>query len=119
MKYGKFDANTGKMVSIIDTPVEITYQLSDYLLAEIPDKGPYYFDFANDQPVKCTDMPVTITGTTINVSPGTQFRVSAPHVTGDDGGSGVLEFDFSDPGDYEVTLFHVKHLTKEVTLNAS
>ena len=119
MNYGRFDATTGKMEAFTRSPIAVTYEPEGCLVREVPDNGPYYFDFDKGEPVECTDMPITIDGTTINVPTGTSFRVSEPSVKGDDGNSGVLEFNFSEPGDYEVTLFHVKHLTKEVTLSAS
>jgi hypothetical protein len=119
MKYAKFDSTTGQMLSLIDTPVEITHQPENYLIKQVPDSEPRYFDFTTDEAVKCTEMPVEINGTEIKVPEGTRFRIRQPSIKGDDGETGSLEFQFSEPGEYNIVLYHTKHLTKEVTIDAS
>ena len=118
MKGIKFDLETGKQISKVDTPIVPTMP-DGYFFKETPDGENYYFDFGKGEPVKCEEMPVTINGTNVEVPKGTEFRIKQPFLLGNDGGEGLLEFNFPDPGQYEGVLYHIKYNTKEIVINAS
>lgn len=66
-----------------------------------------------------TPMPDIVTGLSVEVPEGTRFRLLAPFfIEGQADESGLLEFDFDEPGTYTVHLSHPRYIDTEVTLHA-
>jgi hypothetical protein len=61
-------------------------------------------------------MPLGQSGNTLTVPPGTAFTVSGPASAEGVATDGVLQFQFSEPGNYTVKLSLFPYLDREVTL---
>ena len=65
------------------------------------------------------EMPVQITNQTVTVPPSTEFNVRGPaELSGQADETGVLEFEFDEPGEYTIELRCFPYLDKEITLHA-
>jgi hypothetical protein len=62
------------------------------------------------------EMPISQTGNTLTVPTGTEFSVRGPASIDEVAQDGTLEFEFSEPGTYVVTLRKFPYLDAEVTL---
>jgi hypothetical protein len=61
-------------------------------------------------------MPVAVVGLTVTVPPGTEFEVLGPIPAHGVAVDGVLEFEFEEPGTYNVRFRQFPFLDAEVTL---
>ena len=65
------------------------------------------------------EMPVSITGCRVEVPPKTSFTVTGKvYLQGEGDESGILDFQFDEPGEYEVRLENFPYQDKTVVLRA-
>ena len=78
-----------------------------------------FVDLSTESVVPRPEMPVTQSGQTLTVPPGTEYEVRGPaFVAGTADATGTLEFEFADPGEYTVTLKLFPYLDAEVVIHA-
>jgi len=117
MKYTVYFTESGEISKVCECPENmITFQLSDgesYTTGGSSDTVDYV---VNGAVTPRPEMPVTVTGTTLNVPLGTEFSVRGPATAEGVSDDGVIEFEFAEPGTYTVLLRNFPYLDTEVTL---
>ena len=78
-----------------------------------------YVDTSKKQVFDRPEMPVVVSGTTLKVPANTEFVVNgAAELTGQADETGILEFEFDEPGEYVIRLINFPYMDKEVIIRA-
>lgn len=122
MKVVVFDEASGEIIRTGYAPIgQVHLQAGpgeDVIPGEADDTT-QYVDLDTLAVASKPEMSVTVDGTVVVAPPGVKFSVSGPAFTeGVADGTGTLQFNFDEPGEYTVRLELFPYLPAEVTIHA-